>query len=154
MGLRTAIAMVVTQVRAITPTTDTGEGFTPHDDATGMDVPLERIEAPPRDRLYDVVITSLPVDDGAAAVTNLRLRCSFAVRVLYARAEVALALLERKIAEDVAAIVRRMMNPNNWSASANLIDTIDRAGAPTSQTLGAGGATLVSIPFSLVFYES
>lgn len=155
MSLRSLLGMVSTRVAGIDPRTDDGAPFTPWESASGSPgARLDDCEAPGRSRYFDVKVTSAPEDDGAAYATSPRLRASFAVRVLYARGygEDSEAI-DRTIAEDVASILARVLDPNGWAATTHLVDTIDPAGpAATSRTSDA--AVLVSIPFTAIFYES
>ena len=155
MSLRTALGTISTVVAGITPRQDTSQPFVPWEQANGSPGQrLEDCEAPGRSRVFDVVVTQAPQDDGAAFVTALRYRAGFAVRVLYERVYgMDAERIDRTISEDVASILAAVVDPSAWAATTNLIDTIDPGGAAATSPQG-DGAVLVAVPFSIVFYET
>ena len=153
MSLSAAISQIYEQIRAISPTTCPSEGFVPWDEAGGSDQGLEAVVDGPQ-RLYDVVILTLPVDDGVAYVTQPRLRTEIAVRVSYARGTAHdRRYLQALMGEDVAAIMARVLNPNNWNAAVTEIDAlIASEDDPETEILHDGARVLVTIPFTLIHY--
>jgi len=148
------MSQLSTQVAAIDPITP-GDAFTAYRDGDGAGPQLETIEAPGRDRLFELVATRWPADDGAAAVTSLRYRAGIAVLVLYQRgAECDSTRLERMVAEDTASIISRLGNPSNWDAAVTLIDAVIPRGPATTRKTGKDSALLLMVPFDLIYYET
>lgn len=151
MSLVSVVNMVYDQVPLATASGEAALSFYPWDTA-GPSMALEQ-RADGDSGCFDVVVTALPVDDGAAAVSAFRYRATIAVRVWYARGtEYDRRLLQGAIATDCAAIVARVANPNNWAAAEDL-DALMPGGAPTTQVLHDGAAVLVTIPFTVIYYE-
>lgn len=155
MSLRTSLRTVSGIVAGITPRSDVSMPFTPWEQANGSPgARLEDCEAPGRSRYFDVVVTQAPTDGGAACVTALRFVAGFAVRVVYEAPYGAdEERRDRTVAEDVASILTAISDPSAWDSTTNLIDTIDSGGPAQTSQLG-DGAVLVSIPFSVEFYEA
>lgn len=152
MSLSAAISQIYEQIRAISPTTCPSEGFVPWDEAGGSDQGLEAVVDGPQ-RLYDVVILTLPVDDGVAYVTQPRLRTEIAVRVSYARGTAhERRYLQALVAEDTAAIVSRVLDPNNWDGATTEIDAVLQEDEPSTEILHDGARVMVTIPFTLIHY--
>lgn len=147
--LSSAIDTLVEQVGLVTPQRSPNEPFVAyHLNQAKKDQGLETVASGPS-RIYDIVITALPVDDGAAAVSALRWRTEIAVRISYARGTVhPRNYLQSMVAEDISEIVGRLMNPSNWDG---LIDTLI-PGSPSTEILHDGARVLVSIPFTAIHY--
>lgn len=151
MSLASVVNMIYGQVPSATPAQEGALSFYPWDSEGGAPPLEERVEGD--SGCFDVVVTALPQDDGAAAVSAFRYRAGLAVRVWYQRgAEFDRRMLQGAIAADCAAIISRVANPNNWTTATGL-DALLPAGAPTTQVLHQGAVALVSIPFTAVYYE-
>lgn len=154
MGLRLTIDEVIDQVQRTTPTQDTNAPFRTQDDGAGTCTRLEDLADSGLlvDRLFDVRVSGMPQDDGvASAGSTLRFSADLVVRVGYRRTG-SLTRLEQMMAEDAAAILKRLSDPSNWDGVTNNIDALVTDESVPSVDADEHSAVL-SIPLRAIYWE-
>jgi len=117
MGIKNAMAHIVSQVQLITPGTDDGMSYVCDADATGNATPLEKV-AGRQDRLFDLQrsVDSGPTDDGESGLLQRRFRIDLDLRMTYSlQGDIARA--ERLALEDIGIIGRALANLSTGAAA-------------------------------------
>lgn len=157
MGIRAAMAQVIAQVQQTTPTFETDVPFRTEADATGTCVRLEDLAGSglARLRMFDVRLSGMPQDDGAASGgSTLRFSADLVVRVYYDFTPADRTRREQMAGEDVASIMRRLSDPSNWDRATTDIDClVTEDSAPSVDLINDETAAIVGVPIRAIYWE-
>ena len=158
MGIRDAMAHIVTQVQAITPGTGDGASYVCDADATGNVTPLERV-AGRQDRLFDLQRSadSGPVDDGESGLLQRRLRIDLDLRMTYSLAGDE-ARAERLALEDMGIIARALasLSTGATATAAGILSILPVSSSALTRLSNAEGrevAWLWFCTFTMIYRE-
>ena len=149
-GIISALKHLEGQIEGINPKSDTHHGFVCHSPGNGYVPSLEQRRD--QNRYFELAITSMPIDDGAAGLSGRR-RATVECRVRY---EIPFdrSYLFRMIAEDSEYILTKLKGPNYSQVTTGIVSLIPEEPFTEIINIGESEAVLLIFPFTLLYLEA
>tara|TARA_Y100000310_G_scaffold322397_1_gene381431 strand:- start:354 stop:818 length:465 start_codon:yes stop_codon:yes gene_type:complete len=151
-GISAALDLLNDRIEAISPKTDSSQGFVCVDSAGGAELLTDRRAS--SIRYFETRLTTYPHDDGQAGITG-RKRLTAEIRVRYDLPK-DIGLLERMIGEDSSSIINTLRDPSYSLITTGITSLITGESTTESildDTASILGALLI-VPFDLLFSEA
>ena len=151
-GIFKSLEKLEDMIQAITPKTDSHQGFVAIQTGNGRTLPLD--QRPNANRYFEIETITYAEDDGLAGLSG-RKRTSLELRLRYDIPN-DIGFLKRMINEDASKLIDTLKGPNYDLSSTGIVSVIP--GTPSTEPLADVNGELFGfillVPFDLLYLEA
>jgi hypothetical protein len=151
-GIFKSLEKLEDMIQAITPKTDSHQGFVAIQTGNGRTLPLD--QRPNANRYFEIETITFAEDDGLAGLSG-RKRTSLELRLRYDIPN-DIGFLKRMINEDASKLIDTLKGPNYDLSSTGIVSVIP--GTPSTEPLADVNGELFGfillVPFDLLYLEA